>query len=107
MTLEQFTKNLEWLKDRKQREEQVDDILDSLSPDITCGISGAFTEWESAFVSLLSMAVEDTDWVSYWIYDCQFGTNDLADSVRDKNGNHIPLRTAEDLYNFVTGKTTY
>lgn len=105
MTKEQLKENLEWLQSRKEREDKADKFLDALSPDVHSGISGAFTEWESRFVKLLQQCFEDTDWISYWIYDCNFGTNDFADSIKDKNGKQIPFRTVEDLYNLLMDKT--
>lgn len=98
MTVEQLKENLEWLKSRKEREDKADEVLDALSPDVHAGISGAFTEWEGRFVKALDQCFNDQDWISYWVYDCNFGANEFADSVTEKDGTKTPFRTVEDLY---------
>lgn len=106
MTKEQLAENLIWLQSRKEREDRADKALDELSVDFHGGISTAFTEWESKFVDLLQVAMNDEgndSWISYWIYECDFGRkHEIADSVRDADGKHIPLRTIDDLYNLLT-----
>lgn len=53
-------------------------------------------------VDLLSLLCHDTnEWISWWCFETGFGTSDIADSVTEEDGTHIPLRTTRDLYDFL------
>ena len=39
-------------------------------------------------------------WIEYYMWECDFGNNDCADSVT-VNDKPIPLRTPEDLWNLI------
>lgn len=53
-------------------------------------------------INLLAELVNDKDeWISYWFFelDCGKLSDDLT--VEDENGNNIPLKTIEDLWNII------
>lgn len=51
---------------------------------------------------LLEFIFSDTNrWISYWVWELDFGKYYTEGAVTDKDGNPIPLRTAEDLYHFL------
>ena len=61
---------------------------------------------EADFVNLLEDAMGDseTNWISYWIYELDFGANYTDGAVITPPTNeHIPLKTSEDLYNLLIG----
>lgn len=43
----------------------------------------------------------DTDCISYWLYDCDYGRRIKADSMRDKNGKNIDITTLDKLYDYI------
>jgi hypothetical protein len=41
------------------------------------------------------------DEISYWCYDLNFGRDAKKDSVTDKNGKGIPIKTLSNLYDLI------
>lgn len=57
---------------------------------------------EDYVVKLLKREFNDVgEWISYFIYEKEFGKAFGDDAVTDKNGNPIPFRTVQDLYNLL------
>ena len=55
-------------------------------------------------VSLLSNVMgDDFDWIEYWLWELDCGTRDDLGVFR-KNGEPIPLKTIDDLYNLLVEK---
>lgn len=43
--------------------------------------------------------------ISYFIYDLQWGTNEMAkDCITRKDGSKVSLQTLEELYDWITGE---
>ena len=58
-----------------------------------------FPTLDYAVVDLLTDIFGDVDgWISYWIYDLDFGAEYRDGCVKDANGNNISLKTVEDLW---------
>ena len=55
---------------------------------------------ESVVVYLLEKMF-DTDMISYWIYELDYGEKYTEGCVLDENMNNIDLSTAEKLYNYL------
>lgn len=45
--------------------------------------------------------IDNGEWISYWVYELNYGREWSEGCVQDKNGNDIPLGTAEQLYEFL------
>ena len=43
---------------------------------------------------------DEEDWIDYWVYELDYG-KDYQDGDVIQNGKNIPLKTIEDLYNFL------
>ena len=41
------------------------------------------------------------DWISYWMWELNFGENWKPGTITE-NGNDIPLKTIDDLWNLLT-----
>ena len=53
-------------------------------------------------LSLLEFIFNDKDqWISYWIYELDFGRDYRDGSVTYASGEAIPMKTAEELYDFL------
>ena len=63
----------------------------------------SFGRFETLVVKTLKKAMNDKyDWIDYWLYDGYYGTNyKILNSVKDKNGKKIPLKTLSNLYNCI------
>ena len=42
-----------------------------------------------------------SEWISYWLWELNFGESYEDGCVEDANGENIKLKTVEDLYNFL------
>lgn len=61
-----------------------------------------FPTLSSEVVSLLSKITKDNaGWIEYWIFELNFGEKYKDGTVKDENGNNIPLKTIEDLWAFI------
>jgi len=79
--------------------EGVHKALQKLDPDF-----GGFylSRVNTLIVKLLQESVNDQEeWISYWIYELDYGKKWRKGTVTDKNKKDIKLQTAEDLYNYI------
>lgn len=72
-------------------------------------IPSYFDEPRNAIISMIEQLFDDQppkygSHFSWWVYEAKYGMEEhIADSVTDaKTGEHIPMRTVEDLYNYYT-----
>jgi hypothetical protein len=63
----------------------------------------SFGQYETLVVDSLKMAVNDKyDWIVYWLYECNCGKNSkILNSVKDKKGKKIPIKTLSNLYDLI------
>ena len=53
-------------------------------------------------IDLLEFIFNDKNqWISYWIFELEFGERYEDGDVKNENGEDIPLKTAEDLYDLL------
>jgi hypothetical protein len=91
------------LVEYKKLDDDVREISKKIDPD-SYGIS-VFALFETTFVGLIKECVDDKyDWISYWLYECDCGKSDFVDSVKNKRGEKIPLRTLGNLYDCIKNK---
>lgn len=99
LTFEQFSDCIETIQDQMEDETALNDLLSNrfaLEP--TMLYNSLLTE----YIKLLRHVFNDeSDWISYYIYDLDFGKEYHEGVVRDENGQNIPLLTIEDLYNLL------
>ena len=50
---------------------------------------------------LRRMFLDDDDFIGYFIYEIDYGRSELANSVKNADGNPIPLSTPGDLYDLL------
>lgn len=53
---------------------------------------------ELAIDILRAVMNDDDDWISYWMYELNYGRDWEPYKVTDKNGEDIPLKSMEDLW---------
>lgn len=62
-------------------------------------------EYESKYLDLLKDVFDDKgDWISYWVYELDFGKKAEEDSIQSKEGKNIPIKTIKDLYILLTNE---
>lgn len=87
----------------------VENSLMAISSDVRAKSKNEFTLYFPSLITevieLLEKAVDDKDdWISYFIFELDFGKQNDILQVKDSDGNIIPLRTTKDLWNII--KTT-
>lgn len=99
MNKQEFTKILTELVSLKKDESNLNKALKKFESDFNyiC-----FSRYENLIVKLLEIAMNDkSNWISYWIYDCNCGKDSKYGKVTDKNGKNVPIKTISDLYNLI------
>ena len=55
-------------------------------------------------IELLEKVFKDeSQWISYWCYELDFGRQYEENIIQDEYGKDIPLKTKEDLWNIIVG----
>jgi len=63
--------------------------------------------YENLFINTLKEAINDKhDNIDYWIYDLNFGKNAKPNSITNKNGKEIPIKTLDNLYDLIAKDIT-
>ena len=58
---------------------------------------------QDKLLDVVADAFDDRDdWISYFIFELEFGKNYRPGMIRGKDGTDIPLATYEDLYRLLT-----
>ena len=66
-----------------------------------------FGSYEQLIIDILTDAFNDDSygsWISYFLYDLNFGSDWHEGCVTEKDGTNIPLRDAGELYNLLVGE---
>ncbi len=99
LSKEKFVKAINELQSIETDIEAVHKALQKLDPDF-----GGFylSRVNTLIVQLLQDAAEDKyEYVSYFIYELDYGKKWHKGCITDKNKKDIKLQTAEDLYNYI------
>lgn len=78
---------------------EANDALKKLSPDF----GGLMLErHDSLILKLITHIMNDeSEWISYWMFDLDKGKKWKKGTVVDKDGKDIKLKTLNDLYNIL------
>lgn len=100
ITLEQLTDNIEFLKKRHKQIDAINEQLEGFNPDFPTYFPSD-DEMEDRLVVSLERELEDEcHWLSYFIYDLDFGRKeDIA--VWDEDEKPVPLHTIQELWNLI------
>lgn len=85
-----------------QRLNIIEDKLQQATADLDF-FKFSFCDYESLTVSILEDIFNDTKngWISYWIYELNYGKDYCEGCVISKEGSIIKLKTAENLYDLL------
>lgn len=94
---------VEFINFAKKRSEAVYSVGDRLRRLLDIDIGFLDCQYEYNFLKLLKTVMDDeSDWISYFAYDLEWGKEYHQGDIVDENGNEIKLQTAEDLYDLLT-----
>lgn len=94
-----FLKIIDFIRERNDKEVEIQKLF---KEEFTDAIFYPYCKYENLLVNLLEELMEDqeTNWISYYCWEKDFGRDETLE-VFDKEGNKIPLSTAEDLWNMI------
>lgn len=100
----EFCRTINELKKNDEFIDKLNDLFFEFRRDDSVYMTGL----ESTVVNLLEVMFKDnkTNWISYWIWECDFGESYNDGDVTDDNGETISLKTSEELYDFLLKNMT-
>lgn len=99
MKKETFIKLMTELLSLKEDERTLQKEFRKIDPDFNYI---RFGRHEDLIVHILKEAMDDkNEWIYYWLYELECGTKAIANSVTDKDGKKIPLKTLGNLYDLI------
>lgn len=100
---EKFVEIINWLKNYNELQDKIDELfkdnIENREKDFM-NAGSICVGHESVVVKLLEKMF-DTDIISYWIYELNYGKEYTDGCVLDENMNEIDLSTAEKLYDYL------
>lgn len=92
-----FCEIINFIKEMRDSEDRINKFLNKELGDFSCFL---YSKYEDKVVELLDDIFE-TDFVSYFIYELNFGRNYECGNVVGENGENIDISTPEMLYDFL------
>lgn len=95
----EFCKVLDSLRRNKEFLDELNNVLSKIDEDNFIYSTGL----EEVIVGLLEILFEDKEdqWISYWVWEEDYGKTYEKGDVVESDGTIIPLETAEELYDFL------
>lgn len=100
LTKEEFVQALNFIKERDEAQTKIGELFENEFED---SIFWPYSKWQAWGVQLLEKIMRDTEnnWISYFIYELDYGTGYQDGYITDVDGSNIKMATAEDLYDFL------
>ena len=99
-----FVKIINELKAVRELQENIDELMSKAKDNINHDFMNAASlmiNHEDIVVELLEDIMDDDGgWISWWIYDCDFGENH-TEIYNNNDEVMADIKTAEDLYNYL------
>lgn len=99
ITKEKFCEVIDGLKHNEKYLDDIRDVFKKHRRETQIYSTGL----ENTVINLLETIFKDEEdrWIDYWIWELDFGEKYEDGTVTDKDGTVIPLKTAEELYDFL------
>lgn len=98
LSFENFKKYLDSIKNLWDFEDEMNTVIRTHGGD-DCSI------WPSGWTDILSLLEfifnDKEEWISYWIYELDWGKEYEDDMIKDENGLSVKLQTEKDLYHLL------
>lgn len=105
ITKEQFVRIINRLKEAYDIQNKVNEIFKNATDNILCDFTnaaGLMICHEDLVVEILENMF-DSDMISYWIYELDYGKDYIDGCVVDEHNEIINIKNPEDLYNYLIG----
>lgn len=82
-------------------DETIVNAIRTRNPETDCMSLNINSQMYYDIIHWLEMLMDDTEngWIDYYVYETNCGTLFGDDAVTDENGQPIPFKTVDDLYN--------
>lgn len=101
---EQFVEIIDRLRETNdfvnETNEKARKLKDAVESDFFATMSLTVSH-ESIVLQLLENIFNDADYISWWLYDLDYGRKYKEYCIQDVDGNAIDVSTAEKLYDFL------
>ena len=100
----QFVEIIKKLKESDELVEKVNDLFNSTDEARSSGYINAgrlMISHEDIVVKLLETMFNDYDYISYWLYELNYGRNYENGCLKEATGKNINISTPEKLYDFL------
>lgn len=102
LTYEEFKKHIDAMIDTAAFQDGIGDLVRAYNTKQNDQVSLLLPSLITNVVELLERIMGDKyEWISYWVWELDFGKEYRAGCVTDKNGQDIKLESAHDLYRFL------
>ena len=104
---EKFCRIIGKLKEARDIQDKVDEIFSNSTINYISDFSNAASLLichEDLVIDLLSIMFDNTEDISYFIYQYDFGESFELGDVTEKNGENIDLSTVEKLYDYLVSR---
>ena len=102
LTFEEFNKHIQAIKAHEDFQDSLHKLTSSFNRKDESQVEILFPTLAVNVAELLEKELGDTnEWVSYWIWELDFGKQYEPGCVTDENGDEIKLETVKDLYRFL------
>ena len=100
---EKFVEIINRLKNYNELQDKIDELFkDNIeNKEMDFVNAGSICIGHESVVVYLLENMFDTDMISYWIYELEYGEKYTEGCVLDENMNNIDLSTAEKLYDYL------
>lgn len=103
---EEFIDYINFIKERREKEEKFINALENLSEDTYCDCY-LYNEYEDKLVKLLEITLEDfSHEISYFLYDCNY-LNKFDKKRCPKINNKYLYTSVETLYDYLIGENKH
>ena len=101
MNKQLFIQTIETMRELNKEQEDFDAILKRIDNEFGGGY--LHNKTISLLADILKEAMNDKyDYISYYLWEIDFGNEYYDGCITEADGTSIPLKTAEDLYNLIT-----
>lgn len=98
MTRENFKEVMTRIKKVWEFEDELSNFYHSHSVDYCCDTPNCI----DVAIDLLGYIFQDeSEWILYYVYELYWGRDYQDGDVKDKDGNVIPFKSLDDLYNML------
>lgn len=102
LSFEDFSKYLGLVEESERFKEKLSNLAYEYSSRVRVDVNFDYPSNTEIIIELIEKVFNDYDeWVSYWCYELDFGNKYKDGMIKDKDGNNIPLKTVNDLWNII------